>query len=209
MRQSSRTAFIQIAGNLFSKHGFDSIGLDQVILEVGVSKTTFYKHFESKDELILAVLATRHEEEFEALQSKVAQRAGDDPQGRILAIFDVFDDWFAEPDFRTCMFLGAATEFPLESDPIHQAAIHHGSELARFVREQAVHAGADTEQAAAIATQIALLLTGAIVTRQVAKSPNAAKVAKATAEVLLDRLLPRQPTRANLSPSDARARTPR
>ena len=76
------------------------MGLDQVISAVGVTKTTFYKHFESKDALILAVLEYQHDLEYRQLVEDINERAGQDPRRKILAIFDVFDDWFGEPDFR-------------------------------------------------------------------------------------------------------------
>lgn len=59
MSESSRERLIQIADRLFYEHGFHAIGIDRVISEVGVTKTTFYNHFESKDDLILAVLDAR------------------------------------------------------------------------------------------------------------------------------------------------------
>ena len=108
-----------------------------------MTKTTFYNHFESKDDLILAVLAHQHEMEMAALVADIAQRGGDDPRAQILAIFETFDAWFAGTDFRGCMFLNAATEFPQHTDPIHQAAITHGAALSRLVHEKCIAAGAD------------------------------------------------------------------
>lgn len=187
---SGRDRFIPVAADLFTRKGFGPVGLDEVIAAAGVTKTTFYKHFSGKDELIVAVLAHQHRVEMADLLADLVRLAGDDPRGRILAIFDVFDEWFTDPDFRGCMFLNAATEFPQEHDPIHRAALQHSIELGQFIRETAVAAGAAGDAADAIADQMLLLITGAIVSRQAARQVTAARTARLTAALVLDRLLP-------------------
>lgn len=187
---SGRERFVLAGAELFTRHGFGPVGLDQVIAAAGVTKTTFYKHFASKDELIVAVLAHQHEVEMASLIEAMERRGGSDPRARMLAIFDTFDEWFGEPDFRGCMFLNAATEFPQRSDPIHQAALVHGTALEALVRETCVAAGADASTADAAASQLLLLMTGAIISRQTADHRGAAQVAKGAAELILDRMVP-------------------
>jgi AcrR family transcriptional regulator len=185
---SGRQRLIEAAAALFARQGFGPVGLDQVISAVGVTKTTFYKHFESKDALILAVLEYQHDLEYRQLVEDINERAGQDPRRKILAIFDVFDDWFGEPDFRGCMFMNAATEFPQATDPIHIAAEHHGQALAAMVRELAIGAGASAAVADRIAPQIMVLLSGALIVRQTANQRDSARVARATAELLLEQI---------------------
>ncbi len=186
---SSRDRFLAVASDFFIREGFGPVGLDQIISAVGVTKTTFYKNFESKDALILAVLAHRHEVEMSGLTADIEARGGDDPRAQILAMFDVLHLWFAEPSFRGCIFLNAATEFPHESDPIHKAALAHGAALANLIREKAVAAGADRDTAQGVAAQMLVLINGAIFSRRTANQRDAALLAKHTAQILLDRML--------------------
>ena len=132
---TGRERFIQIAAELFLTDGFGPVGLDQVIDAAGVTKTTFYKHFESKDDLILAVIEAKHIEEMESMAEYLRLNART-PREQILAFFDAIDLWLADNDFRGCIFLNAATEFPHESDPIHKAAIHHGDAVVTLWRLQ-------------------------------------------------------------------------
>lgn len=188
---SSRDRLLLAAAELFLRHGFGPVGLDRIIDAVGVTKTTFYKHFPSKDDLIIAVLAHQHEIEMQALAEDVVMRAGADPAAQILAMFDVFHEWFSEEAFRGCMFLNAATEFPLPTDPIHLAAIAHGQGLQAFVQEKAIAAGLAPDAAATLAAQIVMLISGAVVSRQTARMVNAAKLAQPMVDVLLRRALQR------------------
>lgn len=185
---SSRQRLIESAAALFTTHGFQAVGLDQIIGVVGVTKTTFYKHFESKDALILAVLAFQHEVEMQRLTDDLQNLAGDDPRAQILAIFDVLDQWFAQSDFGGCMFLNAATEFPQATDPIHIAAEAHGKALVALVRERAIAAGANAVNADRFAAQIMVLISGAIIMRQTSHARDAALVARSTAQALLGQL---------------------
>lgn len=185
---TGRERFIQIAAELFLTDGFGPVGLDQIIDAAGVTKTTFYKHFESKDDLILAVIEAKHIEEMESMAEYLRLHAKT-PREQILAFFDAIDLWLADNDFRGCIFLNAATEFPHESDPIHKAAIHHGDAVVTLMREKAIECGADKADAQQFAMDMYVLITGAIMTRRTAGQRDAAKLAKRTAEMLLERLL--------------------
>lgn len=184
MTGTARSRILDTAGNLFARHGFHAVGLDRIIGDVNTTKTTFYNHFESKDDLIIEVLKVRDAQELEALAENIRGRAGEGkPRGQMLAIFDVFDDWFRETDFRGCMFMQAASEFPGETDPVHQAAIAHGRHLADLIVKLATEAGA--REPGELAEQFLILITGAIVQRQVAKSMDSARTARTAAAGLL------------------------
>jgi AcrR family transcriptional regulator len=183
----TRTRLIQCASDLFARHGFAPIGLDRVIDDAGVTKTTFYNHFASKDDLIIAVLTYQHEVQTADLIADLEDRAGHDPREQLLAMFDVFHEWFGQPEFNGCIFLNAATEFPIETDPVHQAAVRHGQEFLKFMAGKCVEAGVDPAEATDVATQIYLLVCGALIMRQTAKLRDAALIAKRSAETLLGR----------------------
>src|SRR5205814_7411890 len=127
--KTGRERLVAAAVELFYRHGFGAVGIDRVIETAGVTKTTFYKHFESKDDLMVAAVQRRDQWESQAWDRAVRKLAGDDPAKQLLAMFDVMDLWFNDPDFRGCMFSNAAAEFPNPHDPVHQAAAVHQRRL--------------------------------------------------------------------------------
>lgn len=193
MAESTRDALISAAMDLFFEHGFHAVGLDQIIARVGVTKTTFYNHFESKDDLVIAVLLERDRIEFADWLRIMNERGGDDPRGRILAMFDLLEDWLADPAFRGCLFLKAQTEYPLPADPVHEAAEVHGQNLMRALASQARQAGAPRPDL--LAHQLMFVLAGAILMRTTSGIVDRARQARATAGVLVDHHLPVAQTR--------------
>jgi AcrR family transcriptional regulator len=185
--QTTRDRLIDAASDLFYEHGFHSVGLDQIIDQVGVTKTTFYNHFESKDALIIEVLRHRDEIETAELLASMRERAGDDPRGQLIVLFDVLHDWFNGASFRGCIFMNAAVAFPIPNDPVHIAAAAHGASLFTAIRAIAEKAGADDPDL--IANQILMLISGSLVARHVSNDSAAAKTARTAAEMLLERHL--------------------
>lgn len=184
---SSRERLIEAATALFYEHGFHAVGLDQVLEEVGVTKTTFYNHFESKDELIVAVLAHKDAQDVEQWTKIMRERGGSDPRRQIMALFDILAEWFEEPGFRGCMFINAAVEFPSPNDPIHVTASHHGESMYKVICARAKEAGAAEPEL--VAKQISMLLSGALVSRHVELDQSAAQTARAVGELLMERHL--------------------
>lgn len=183
MPTDTRSRIVEAAGNLFYKHGFQAVGLDQILSEVGISKTALYKHFESKDEIILAVLKERDERDIAEALAYMNERGGDDPRRQILAFFDQLSEWFASADFRGCLFMNAATEFPSATDPIHRLAIAHGAHLSAHLRSRLVKAG--LKNADSLTRQIMVLIMGAIAARHTNGVRDAAEAARETAATLL------------------------
>src|SRR4051794_17893212 len=96
--KTGRDRLVAAAVELFYRHGFAAVGVDQVLAAAGVTKTTFYKHFESKDDLMVAAVVRRDEWESQAWARAVRALAGDDdPAGQFLAMLDVIDLWFNDP----------------------------------------------------------------------------------------------------------------
>jgi AcrR family transcriptional regulator len=174
--------------DLFYTHGLHAVGVDRIIAEVGVTKTTFYNHFPSKDDLILECIATRDVWESQWFAEEVEKRADGDPREMLLAIFDVLDTWFCGEQFNGCAFLNAAIEFPSQNDPIHQAAAKHMCNGEKWIEELAIQAGA--EQPQALAEEFSVLIQGSMVTRHAMNRNEAAAVSRRMAEALLDRYLP-------------------
>src|SRR4051794_25429136 len=164
---TGRERLVAAAVELFYRHGFGAIGVDRVIEAAGVTKTTFYKHFESKDDLMVAAVKRRDEWEAIAWDRAVRKLAGDDdPAGQLLAMLDVMDLWFNDPDFHGCMFMNTAAEFPNPHDPVHQAAAEHRRKTRDHFRDLARAAGAEPKSAETFADCYTALTEGAFIMRQ-------------------------------------------
>ena len=120
---STREKLIQAGHEIFYREGFLAVGLDRLLNEVGCSKQTFYNHFESKDDLIVAVIDEHHRWWSTELQDRLQRAAGNDARGQILAMFDVMHEIINDPDYRGCIYINAAVEFPLPHHPAHQWVI--------------------------------------------------------------------------------------
>ena len=182
-----RDHLIDTAIALFGESGFHATGIDTILERAGVSKKTLYRHFRSKEELILAALK-KHDGEFRNGFMRQVEARATSPRGRLLAVFDVAEAWFHQNSFYGCMFINAVGEYSAADTPIRQAckdfkAMMRGY-IARLCREL------DAPDPEGLAEELALLLEGAIVTAQVSQQrARAAQVAKAAAEALIDRAL--------------------
>jgi len=139
--KNAKDRLINTAIDLFYDHGFHVVGLDRILAETGVTKTTFYKHFDSKDDLIVAAIERRDTWETTARNRAVLKMAGKDPARQLLALFDVLDLWFNHPEFKGCIFITAAVEFPDPRDPAHQAAAAYKKHSRDHFRDLAKQAG--------------------------------------------------------------------
>jgi AcrR family transcriptional regulator len=185
---NARERLIDNAIDLFYTHGFHAVGLDQIIAETGVTKTTFYKHFESKEDLILAAIERRDQWENEAWNRAVRVFAGDDPRKQLLAVFDVMDTWFNDPSFGGCIFINAAAEFADPREPAHQAAAAHKRRNREGWCELARQAGASDPQT--FADRFTALVEGTLIMRHVHGRDDAARLTRPMAESLLQQFIP-------------------
>lgn len=140
-----RQRIIDTAYQLFAHRGVRDVGVNELIAAAGVAKATFYRHFSSKDELVLAFLEQRDQVWTVDFVVGEARRRGETPVDQLLAIFDVFGDWFRRDDFEACSFINIL----LEMGPHHrlgQASIDYLAKIRGHVRELAEEAGLrDTE----------------------------------------------------------------
>lgn len=188
MATSTRDRLIRTAHDLFYRKGFHSVGIDEIIAAVGVTKTTFYNHFASKDEVVTEVLRWHDRWWRETFREMVRRHGGDTPRGQLEAIWKALDEIFAGGDYNGCFFVNVAVQFPLPHDPAHQAACRHKAAMEDLVRELAGYAGA--RDPAALAEELCLLMEGAYVTRQVTGSERTTLVARRIARRLLEEQLP-------------------
>jgi AcrR family transcriptional regulator len=191
--ETGRERLVATAVDLFYRNGFGAVGIDRVIATAGVTKTTFYKHFEGKDDLMVAAVQRRDEWESQAWDRAVRKLAGDDPARQLLAMLDVMDLWFNDPDFHGCMFMNTAAEFPNPHDPVHQAAAAHRRRSRDHYRNLAQAAGADATAAETFADCFTALIEGALVLRQTQGRNDAARVVRPAVEQLVRDYLPSMP----------------
>jgi AcrR family transcriptional regulator len=137
----ARARILDAAYELFTMRGLHAVGVDAIIAKAGVAKMTFYRHFRSKEGLALAVLERREtlwtHEWFEA---EVKSRAAE-PTERLLAIFDIFDEWFQRPDFEGCFFVNTLLEMPERGDPIREASNRQIANVRVILTDLAAQAG--------------------------------------------------------------------
>jgi AcrR family transcriptional regulator len=162
------------ADRLFYLRGIRAIGVDTVAAEIGISKRTLYNHFPSKDALISAYLERRF----------VQPRASDKPPAeQILATFDSLERRFSARDFRGCPFVNAVAEMGAQDRGVRKIAIAFKESRRLWFRDLLVRLGVAEPEA--LATQLALLVDGAIAQDLVRNDPAMARAAKQAATVLL------------------------
>ena len=183
---SGRERILDTAYELFSKHGTRAVGVDRIIAEAGAAKMTLYRNFASKDELIVAFLA-RARSAGRAAGCRPRSSAGRTRRaGRLLAIFDVFGEWFALPDFEGCSFINVMLELTDRDDPGRVASVQHLSVIREFLAGLAEEAGvADPE---AFARQWHILMKGSIVAAAEGDAQAAARAQELGALLLAARL---------------------
>ncbi|MCM2679586.1 TetR/AcrR family transcriptional regulator [Echinimonas agarilytica] len=181
--QGKKQVLIETAFALFNEFGFHATGIDTIMRESGVSKTTLYKYFRTKDELILAVLKYRHAQLEQSLQGAIddaiSQQPNADSSVHALSVFDGLAEWFNSPQFYGCNFINASAEFSQHNHPIHQYADFHKRWIMSFVAKVL---GKGHES---LAQQLSLLMDGAIVAAHVRGDKSAAETAKAIAQKLI------------------------
>ncbi len=175
------------AYELFSARGVRDVGVDELVERAGVAKATLYRHFSSKDELVLAFLQLREERwTMGWLKEKVWERGGT-PEEQLLTVFDLFDEWFREPDYAGCPFIKVLLEMGAEH-PAGAACIERLVTIRDLLFELAT--GAGLRDPSELAQSLHLLLCGSII-QAFAGQTAAAKRARSMAEAVIEKY--RQP----------------
>jgi AcrR family transcriptional regulator len=182
----ARERIIRTAYELFTRHGLAAVGVDRIVAEASVAKTTLYRHFRSKDDLVLAVLE-RHRQLWlrEWLQPKLAAVAGS-PERRLLAIFDSFEEWFGDESFNGCLFINSLGEARDRASPVRLAAIGAIEDVYLLLAQLTAEAGARDPEL--LARQLQLLMRGTIIAATEGHA-NAAHEARDAARQLVEHAL--------------------
>jgi AcrR family transcriptional regulator len=178
----ARERILDTAYELFSRHGIRAIGIDQVIERASVAKATLYRHFPSKDELVLAFLQRREQLWTLDWVEEEARRRGSTPEEQLLAIFDAFDDWFRRDDFEACSFINVMLEMGPDH-PAGRASIRHLENIRSIVQRLAEEAS--LRDPGAFARSWHILMKGSIVSAAEGDTESAQR-AKSMARCLID-----------------------
>ncbi|MBL0311306.1 MAG: TetR/AcrR family transcriptional regulator [Holophagaceae bacterium] len=175
-----RERILEVASNLFYKKGIQAVGVDAIIAQAEVARMSFYRHFKSKEGLVLAFLEQRDEQIRSWFETEVI-RLAPEPMDRPLAVFDALALRFATQDYRGCAFINTMAEIPNREDLVHQASAKHKAlfqdYLARLLRD----AGFSDEYA----PDLLQLFDGAVVSAVREGSAEPAFRAKRLAALLL------------------------
>jgi len=175
----------QTAARLFYEHGYRATGVDTIAAESGIGKMTLYRHFPTKDDLIVAYLQDSNAvfwENFEQITKEIPT-----PREKLLAFFKSLQEYVLSPACYGCPFLNAATEYPEADYPGHQVAVEHKQSVRARFNQLAEEAGA--RQPEVLANALFLLMDGAyMAARMYRASPSnpAANVAEAARQLIYE-----------------------
>jgi AcrR family transcriptional regulator len=179
---SARERILDASYELFSQRGIQAVGVNEVTERAGVAMATLYRHFRSKDELVLAFLALREQRWTKDIVEAGAMRRGSNPEERLLAIFDVLDEWFHRDDFEAGSFMKVLLELGPEH-PAGGASVWHLGQIRSIVRRLAEEAGLHDTDSFARSWHILMECSILVATEG---DTRAAQRGKAMARLLID-----------------------
>jgi len=184
-RASARERLLDAANELFYSEGVQSVGIDRIIEHAGVAKASLYNIFGSKEALVAAYLASRHDRTTSSLTEAI--ESVDDPRQKILAVFDYQAQQYQRPDFNGCAFIAASTEAPSRG-LVEQAADQFRNWVRAMFTDLAQQAGAP--EPVSLGRQLHLIYDGAgLAGRMDHHDPEIAPTTRDAVEALLDAAL--------------------
>jgi len=172
----------QTAARLFYQNGYRASGVDTIAAEAGIGKMTMYRHYPSKDDLIVAYLRDHNEsfwEKFEQITQGAAR-----PREKLIAFFEALQEYVISPDCHGCPFINVAAEYPASRYPGHAVAVEHKEAVRTRFRQLTKEA--DAESADVLADQLFLLMDGAYVAARMFGPSNPAVHLASAAKTLID-----------------------
>jgi len=173
-----RQHVVETAYALFKRVGFHATGIDRIIAEADVAKMTMYRHFPSKDELIVEVLdyrARRFDRQLDRLAGE-----GTTPEQKIAKIFDWHERWFRSPDFHGCLFAHALAEFGDPQHPVFKAVARQKNGL-RLRMQSILEDVMPHGRAESVAAVLLMLIEGATLMAQAGQADIAIRDARKAA----------------------------
>jgi AcrR family transcriptional regulator len=180
---SARERILEVASKLFYQYGIRAVGVDTIIAESGVAKTTLYRYFPSKDDLIVAFLEERDRLFWEYFDIAVGKHL-DNPKAQLLAVFEWIDELLVKPECYGCPFLTTTSEFPQLDYPGHRVAINHKKQMLQRLTQLAENAG--IPNAEHLGKYLLLLVDGAFSQRRLFGLSGFESNLKQVAEILIN-----------------------
>jgi len=172
--ESARARLLSAATRLFCRYGINATGIDAIIHEAGTAKTTLYKLFGSKTNLVHAVLESEGKQWREWFIGAI-ESGGGDAQAKLARIFPALKSWFGEERFYGCPFINAVAEHDKDQKQFRAIALRHKKVVLAHIERLAGEMGAAEPEM--LAHQLALLIDGAIVAAMVSRDPGVADTA--------------------------------
>lgn len=191
----ARERIIRTAYELFTRHGMTAVGVDRIVAEAGVAKTTLYRHFRSKDDLIAEVVERHHQLFLQDWLEPETRKRGATPANQLLAVFETLDEWFGDENFQGCLLINSLLEAHDRYGTVRHASIRAIDDVYVFLERLAVEANAREPER--LAQQIHLLVRGAVVAAAQGR-PDAVQEASVLARQLIEQALPVQLVRQAL-----------
>jgi AcrR family transcriptional regulator len=181
-RTEVRDKILATASDLFYKQGIRAVGVDLVVEQAGVAKTSLYRHFRTKDDLVVAFLQRMDHDFWHTWDTVTAQHA-DDARAELHAQLDWIGERAGQPDYRGCPQLNIAAEFPEVDHPARKLATAHKRELRRRLKviAERLHCAAPD----ALAGQLAVLINGAFVSTPLYEPGEATMLLQRAADALI------------------------
>lgn len=181
-KMSARDRLLETASRLFYERGFQAVGVDEIVAESGVSKMTLYRHFPSKDDLIVAYLERSEDAFCDWFERALA--TGPTPRDKLIAVFEAVGALAQKASCLGCTFQVSATEFPDRRHPARRIAVAHKREVRR--RFATLAAEARLRDAEALADQLLLLMDGAWVAARMFDRQSPVRHVADAARALID-----------------------
>jgi AcrR family transcriptional regulator len=174
----AKNRIMEAALEAFNVDGIPGVSADTIIERAGVAKMTLYKHYPTKEALAAAFVRERSDRWIAWLTERV-KKLGRTPKQRVLALFDVLEEWFRSDDYHGCPFHRAATNFPDLKNPIHKEVIRNKRALFAFVRGLLTAAGLDNREI--IVRQLLLIMAGSEIMANIEGDPKYPRYARQAA----------------------------
>lgn len=178
-----RDKILETACALFYQRGVRAVGVDLVVEKAGVAKTSLYRHFGTKDDLIAAFLE-REDADFWGTWDGVASQHGDDAVAELDAHLGWIGERVGRPNYRGCPQINVAAEFPDMDHPARKIAAAHKRQMRQRLKGIAERLGVARPDE--LAGQLSLLINGAFVSSQIFEAGEATPLLHRTAHALIE-----------------------
>jgi AcrR family transcriptional regulator len=200
--ETARGRLLSAATYLFCKNGINATGIDAIINEAGTAKTTLYKLFGSKTNLVHVVLETEGKQWRDWFIDAI-ESGGGSAQAKLARIFPSLKDWFGQERFYGCPFINAVGEHDKDQKQLRAIAMRHKKVVLSYIEKLSSDMGA--AEPVVLAHQLALLMDGAIVAAMVTRDPGVADTAALVANSLFGPAKLKKPKRTGHAPAELMA----